>query len=341
MPEDDLPGSGLESESASAPPPAPEPPRLGVFIGPNGIRAGWRLFIALAIFAALLFVIGAVIGLIEQGSPRIFRGITAIAVLTSEAITFVIYLITSWIMSRIEGRRMRDYGLGPSGAFGAGFWLAAMIGFAAISVLLFALKIAGAYHLGTQTLHGAGIEKYAVLWALALLTVGFLEESCFRGYALFTLSTGLTFWPAAILTSLAFGAIHLGNTGESHVGVLSACGTGFFFCILIRKTGNLWPAIGFHAAWDWGETFFYGVPDSGLAAPGHLFSARLSGPVWLAGGTVGPEASWFCLILIVLLCIGAAFLPGAKFPNPDAVPDPRRHHAAPAPTLFPEADGQI
>ena len=68
--------------------------------------------------------------------------------------------------------------------------------------------------------------------------------------------------------------------------------------------------IGFHAAWDWGETFFYGVPDSGEVAPGHLFSASLTGPNWLSGGSVGPEASWLCLLLIV--CLFLVFAVGAR-----------------------------
>ena len=321
---------------------SPVRPRFNIFVGPNGIRAGWRLFIALVIFLAVLFGISGLIRLLHHGQARgavtIF---TAQTILLSELITFAAYLLASWIMSRIEARRMRDYGLGPGGAFGTGFWIAALAGFASISLLLLSLKIAGVYHVGPLALQGSQTWKYAGLWGLAFLAVGFLEESGFRGYMLFTLTTGLGFWPAAILTSFAFGAVHHGNTGESIVGEFTAGGIGFFFCILIRKTGTLWPAIGFHAAWDWGETFFYGVPDSGLVAPGHLFSAQLAGPVWLTGGSVGPEGSWFCVALIALLCILASFLPGAKYPNPDAIPDPRRRFRESAPVLFPEAANQF
>lgn len=329
----------IKPSNSSAP---PDPPRFNIFVGPNGVRAGWRLFIALAIFLALVFGVSALIRLLQHAHAR--GGITvysAQVILVSELLVFGYYLLASWIMSRIEARRMRDYGLGPSGAFGAGFWIAAVAGFAAISLLLFSLKIAGVYHVGPLALQGSQTWKYAGLWGLAFLAVGFLEESGFRGYMLFTLTTGLGFWPAAIVTSFAFGAVHHGNTGESIVGEFTAGGIGFFFCILIRKTGTLWPAIGFHAAWDWGETFFYGVPDSGLVAPGHLFSAQLAGPVWLTGGSVGPEGSWFCVALIVLLCIGASFLPGAKYPNPDAIPDPRRRLRESSPVLFPAAANQF
>jgi uncharacterized protein len=318
---------------------APQSPRpaFNVFVGPNGVRAGWRLGIALAIYLGVLFVVsfGRHLATQKPSGSRIFNTFTPSGIFWGEFLSFAVYLVTSWLMSVIEGRRFRDYGLGSQSAFGGLFWLGAVAGFAGISVLLVALKFAGVFHLGTLALQGTQAWKYAGAWALAFLTVAFVEETLFRVYFLFTLSSGIYFWPAALVSSLLFGGVHLGNTGESYVGAVAAGGIGFFFCILIRKTGNVWAAIGFHAAWDWGETYFYGVPDSGVVASGHLFSANFSGPVWLTGGSVGPEGSWFCIILIMLLCIAAALLPGQKYPNPDALPDPRRRRAEAASTLFP------
>jgi hypothetical protein len=98
---------------------------------------------------------------------------------------------------------------------------------------------------------------------------------------------------------------HAGNPGESKVGLLSVVLFALLFCFILRRTGNLWWAVGFHAGWDWGQTFFYGVPDSGLAAYHNLFNCSFSGPVWLTGGSVGPEASIFTPI--VLLIVGVLF----------------------------------
>ena len=67
--------------------------------------------------------------------------------------------------------------------------------------------------------------------------------------------------------------------------------------------GNLWFAVGFHAAWDWGETFFYSVPDSGMVSPGHLLSSSLRGADWLSGGSVGPEGSVLCFVVIAVAWI--------------------------------------
>jgi hypothetical protein len=55
-----------------------------------------------------------------------------------------------------------------------------------------------------------------------------------------------------------------------------------------------------HASFDFGETFLYSVPDSGLLLPGHLSNAALHGPAWLTGGTPGPEGSVFDFLILML-----------------------------------------
>jgi len=131
--------------------------------------------------------------------------------------------------------------------------------------------------------------------------VGFFEEFLLRGYTQFTLTRGIGFWSSAIFLSAAFGAIHLGNKGEDIFGALAAALIGLFFCLTLRRTGNLWFAVGLHASWDWGETFLYSVPNSGTTAPGHLLNSSFQGPRWLTGGSVGPEASVFVFIVIGLM----------------------------------------
>ncbi len=135
------------------------------------------------------------------------------------------------------------------------------------------------------------------------MIVGLSEEFAFRGYLQFTLTTGMGFWPSAVLLSVLFGLAHASNPGESKFGLLSVVCFGVLFCLFLRRTGNLWWAVGFHAGWDWGQTFFYGVPDSGLAPYHNLFNSSFSGPHWLTGGSVGPEASIFTPITLLIVAI--------------------------------------
>jgi membrane protease YdiL (CAAX protease family) len=167
------------------------------------------------------------------------------------------------------------------------------------------MRAAGVFRVESVGLHGAAALKYAILWGVVFVAVAFFEEFGFRGYVVFTLSTGVGFWPAAMASSLAFGYVHHGNEGETWLGAFNAGLVGLLFCLMLRRTGDLWLPIGFHAAWDWGESYFYGVPDSGTLVAGHFMNVSFTGPQWLTGGTVGPEGSWLCTLLLVVL--GLAF----------------------------------
>ncbi len=74
---------------------------------------------------------------------------------------------------------------------------------------------------------------------------------------------------------------------------------GLILAYSFRRTGALWFALGCHGAWDFAQTYVYGVPDSGMTAPGALSHLDLSGPAWLTGGVTGPEASW---LIFPVLC---------------------------------------
>jgi uncharacterized protein len=331
-----IPPSGSGTPSPLPPEPTQEPLEAfvtKVFIGHDGIRAGWRLAIFVAIVVALITGL-TLLALAVAHGKRPPQQFTATFALWNEVVAFAVTLLAAWIMSKMERRKIADYGLPWQKAFGLRFWQGAAIGFAAITVLLAGMRGAGVFRFGAVGLHGAAILKYAVLWGIAFLFVGFFEEFTFRGYPLFTLTTGMTFWPAAVILSVCFGLIHRGNTGESWVGVLTAGLVGLLFCLLLRRTGNLWMPIGFHAAWDWGESYFYGVPDSGNVSPGHLFNASFTGPAWLTGGTVGPEGSWLCVaLLVVLFVVFAVCLRGVRYPDPEAL-KPRRATDE-LPPLFP------
>lgn len=132
---------------------------------------------------------------------------------------------------------------------------------------------------------------------------------------------GARFWQAAWVTSTLFGFIHTSNNGENWVGIFSAAFIGFVFCVSIRVTGSAWWAIGCHASWDWAQSYFYGTPDSGMVARGHLLTAIPAGSALWSGGADGPEGS--ALILpILLLILGALLLVhGRRKPTEPAVSD--------------------
>jgi uncharacterized protein len=302
--------------------PMPLPTHHTIWKGPNGLRAGWRLLIFFALAAPMLW-----------GTSRISDALMSRLNLSTETpaggiVAFGIFLIplmlATWIMARIEGRTFADYGLPWRRAFCRQFWQGAAFSFVSLSALLLVLRSLDAYSFGPIVLHGADIVKYAALWAVPLFSAVLLEDFLYRGYLLFTLTTGIGFWPAAIVTSLLMGGLHYFNPGGHGLGPVAATEYCLVTALVLRRTGDLWMPLGIHAAWGWGEFYFYGIQSSGYPSQGHLLNPSFHGPVSLTGGAFGVEASLPSLIMLAIWgIIFAVWLRGAKYPNPLAVPDPR------------------
>jgi len=279
------------------PPAGPIRGATAIFWNEREFRAGWRVLIFLLIF--FLFALGETFLTIALHFPQLPRtGLTATSLLVQECVLLIAALAAAAIMAMLEDRPFGGYGLPRAAAFGARFWQGAAWGIAMIAGIMFLIRAFGGFSLGELALRGPALWSYAALWAVVFLFVGLFEEFLFRGYALFTLATGIGFWPAATALSAVFGSTHLFNRGEDKVGALSVFVIGMFFCLTLRRTGNLWFAVGLHATFDWCETFLFSVPNSGLVAPGHLLNSTFHGPAWLTGGTVGPEGSVMAFVIV-------------------------------------------
>lgn len=280
-----------------------------IFLGPNGLRAGWRLSIFLVLVAAMGLGIGSI-----RPLGRLIRYLqptgttTAVAIIFLEGLAVLVALVAAGIMTKIEKRSFSDYGLPLNRAFGKRFWQGVPLGFVMLTALLGCIAALHGFSFGGLALGAGSALKYGALFAIAFLFVAIFEEFTFRGYLQSTLASGIGFWPAAIILGVIFGAIHLNNTGEGKFGAMMAAGFGFVAVFSLWRTGSIWFAIGMHASWDWGETFFYGVPDSGVIAQGHLLNSSFHGATWLTGGSVGPEGSWLVFPVLLLWAMAIHFL---------------------------------
>jgi uncharacterized protein len=311
MPEQDP--KDFVTQSALGPPQGPPNARTAIFWNDHEFRAGWRL----AVFLLLLvvFMLSGTFLISALHLPELSKsGFTAVSMMIQEAIGIVATFLAAGIMSMLEDRRFGTYGLPRAEAFRGKFWQGVAWGIAMISAIIFLIRAFGGFSFGDLALHGSKLWGYAALWGVVFILVGIFEEFLFRGYSQFTLATGTGFWPAAALLSAGFGAVHLHNVGEDKVGALSVFVIGMFFCLTLWRTGTLWFAVGLHAAFDWGETFLYSVPDSGLVAPGHLLNSTLHGPMWLTGGMVGPEGSVMTFVLVAITAVIFIFVYPAKKP---------------------------
>ena len=118
-----------------------------VFIGSNGIRAGWRMLIFVALIAAELLLLVGLFKLfhlpMQPPKGKHAPPLTAWTILLADAALFGFVLLAAFIMSKIEKRPMGLYGIPLRQAFGAKFWMGALIGFTGISVVIGMIELAG------------------------------------------------------------------------------------------------------------------------------------------------------------------------------------------------------
>jgi membrane protease YdiL (CAAX protease family) len=288
-----------------------------IFFGPYGLRAGWGLLIAIALIFALFFVFNSALRASHLIPPHgMMSSPGPLAVLLTELVGLIAVAATTWIMAKIEKRPVGIYGM--DGVRKLPHFLSGIIaGLAAISLLVFVLIKSGLLAIDQRLLFGTEAIRFAVLWIPGFLAIGFFEEYLFRGYLQFTLSRGLAglatyisprlnpqafgFWTAAVLVSFGFGAVHGSNPGESPLGLACAGFASLLFCFSLWRTGSLWWAIGMHAAWDYGQSFVFGVADSGTMMGHHLLASHPIGAPLMSGGATGPEGSILCLPILLLL----------------------------------------
>jgi membrane protease YdiL (CAAX protease family) len=272
-----------------------------LFIGPDGLRHGWRF---------LLFV--AAIILLVQFCERPFDGFVAAlfhvdreafsapAIIVEDGVDFILIVMVTAVFAWCEGRRVDSYGLPISKAFGRHFWNGAIAGMLTIIAVALAMVVAGGMHLQGVALRGSTAITAPILWLIAMLLVGLAEEYLFRGYALQSLWRGAGFWPAALITSGLFAGDHLEKPHENVIDIGMIFFLAIIICISICRTGSLWWAVGWHAAFDFGQLFIIGTPNGGRVPVDRLFDVSFSGPAWVTGGELGTEASYFMIPAAIL-----------------------------------------
>ncbi len=293
----------------SVPTPAPiepvsaEEPYRGlrwIFIGPQGLRAGWSIAIFLALFR--IFIDAIVIAATHFhwiGQDEAVTTFTPAQEIASELAAFLCLLCATVITAKIEGRKLADYNLrGPRrvGHFFAGI----AIGFLAFSAMIAMLAAGGWVHLGPVTLPAAAAVKYAALWGFGFLLVGFFEEGEWRCYLQFTLTRGVNFWWA--LACVAAMCLWLAVTvkGNGNWGVYAMALLGFFPCLILHlksapRSGAFWQAawvtstyFGFVHTGNGGENWV-GILQAAVIGFVFCMSVRFTGSAWWA---IGCHAAW-------------------------------------------------
>lgn len=195
-----------------------------------------------------------------------------IGVVVTDALSFVVVLPAAWRLGLFEGALFR------LGRVRAWVWL------------LPPLLVGCLYPLiGRDGVPGIGGPAWMLVSAaLGMAAVGISEEFGARGPAMTALLRVERPVVAAVVTSVVFGLMHLGNglfgqsAGATAWQVVTAGSAGFLWAGARLVTGSLWPGIVLHASSNFLQ----------IASPG-------AAPLWFQCAVVGFSVVWGTVLIRV------------------------------------------
>lgn len=271
-----------------------------VNFGQRRPRALWRLAGHLLILLALALAMQAVL---HPAASELGRAVALGPVEALVLPSLLVILLGTWLAGRLLDRRpFADFGWRMSRLWWLDLAFGLLLG-AALQAALFATMLALGWIevLGRMAFNDSYPSFAAALLAAAgaCIGVGISEELFTRGYQLRNLAEGLnrprigprgSLTLALLLTSAAFGLLHLPNENSSPTAAANIALAGVLLGLGYVLTGQLALPIGLHVSWNFAEGCLFGMPVSGQPAAAAVISSRLTGPEAWTGGLFGPEA---------------------------------------------------
>ncbi len=210
-----------------------------------------------------------------------------------------------FVVLKLEHRSLSSMGLPKAAA--CPYALLGAVG----GVLLFAAVIGVSLLNGSIALEsGNTTPLYFILFLLGFIVQGSSEEILLRGFVMTSLLRAQKPLSAALVTSLFFSLLHIGNPGINFLAVVNIFLFGMAMAVLTLRTGSLIPAMGIHALWNFAEGCIFGASVSGLPKMPSLFYTVLDeGKSLTNGGDFGPEGGIAATLVLLLFLILVLFLP--------------------------------
>jgi membrane protease YdiL (CAAX protease family) len=276
---------------------------------------GWLVLVFFLTAAAFGLPLQAAVDLLPSESPALgFAGLLVACTAARGC-----YATAVWLG---EGRRPRELALRPALP---GLVVGVVLGLLMMAVLMGILAVTGLYDItvvgATPAWPGLGLALQAAV----------TEELWMRALLLRLLWRAFGPVPAFAVSALVFAALHLANPGATVLAGATVAVAGLMFSALFALTGRLWVPIGLHLAWNFAQGYLFGAAVSGGDLGGSIAvsTARPGAAASLTGGTFGPEASVFALLLVTAVTAGAlaltlrtaGYTPSAAIPT--SQPSPR------------------
>jgi uncharacterized protein len=284
----------MSTAPSSIPPPsfelAPELPE-GVERRPPPQGPRWKPWMAWVALVAAFggAIVGAlIVGVIGAFAGADFQDPTPAVSISATIVQDLSFIGAALLFARIAGTpRPEQFGLRRTRFWPALGWIAVTFaGFYVVTLVW--VSILGVDANDSKLPDELGVDDSTV----AMLAVAFLvsvvapvaEEFFFRGFFFTALRAWKGLWPAAIITGLVFGGIHVGSADAAFLLPLGFF--GFSLCLLYHRTGSLYPCIALHCM---NNSLAFGVSQDWGWEIGVLFVSALS---LISLGALVVRATW-------------------------------------------------
>ena len=266
----------------------------------GALRAPWRILLFLVLTAACVVVAQAVVAPLLATGAQLVSGVAVsvwgwtmlVALVAAHAAVLRLGGAgESWRTVRLDRRAARP------GALLHGF----LIGVVAIGLPCLVLLAAG-WLRPVPAAPGRSLAAGAQL-LVSLAPSAMWEELLVRGYAFAVLRLVAGAPAAVIVTSVAFGLMHLQNAGASLQSVAQVVLAGVWLSGVLLATGSLYAAWAAHLGWNWTMAALLHAPVSGILFAVPDWRLADTGPDWATGGGWGPEGGAFASLGMALTLI--------------------------------------
>lgn len=169
------------------------------------------------------------------------------------------------------------------------------------------LCIMAAYIHGDIELHFSAFNIiYLLLLFFAVFVQSSAEELSCRAYMLYKLQNRYNIPAVSIfVSSMFFGALHLGNEGITILSFVSIVATGVFYAMIVYYTDSLWCVFAAHASWNFTQNIIFGLPNSGIPSSYSIITMNLdtAKDSFFYNKAFGVEGTYFADIVLIVSCI--------------------------------------
>jgi len=258
-----------------------------IFLNENhGVRSGWKFAIYIVFFLLIWVATGVALSMIVGRSEGITENQLALLALNDVALFVPAVAAMLLTIHFVDRRPLRTFGIGFLPRWRRDLRSGLILAAAMLGVLMLGCKLLGYLSIQWTGSQAPGITLLATF--LILLLAALNEELVFRGFPLQVLIDGVGKWPAIIILSALFGALHINNPNSSPLGIINTILAGVLLSLAYVRTRSLWLPYAIHVGWNLGLGFVLGFALSGLGIAS-LWTTGVSGSDTILGGSYGPE----------------------------------------------------